>query len=75
VFEVNLEGLRTEVLSRFIMASSSPSVQSRNENNLIAIFELVFPLSFKLPVGVIYEYQNAWSTLEPATSFNKQQAY
>jgi len=74
VFEGNLEGLRIEVLNRFIMASSSPSVQSRDKDNLIAIFELVFPLPFKLPVGVVYEYQNAWSTLEPATSFNEQQA-
>lgn len=37
-------------------------MQRRDKDHLIAVFELVLALSFQLPIRVVDEYEDSWSS-------------
>lgn len=40
------------------------SVEGGNEKNVVAFLDLIFLFTLKLPIGVVYEYENARSSNE-----------
>lgn len=50
-------------------------MKRRDEDNLVAVLELVVELTFKFPVGVIDEHEDPWAPVHQLCNIHQAQTY